>query len=484
MIATVHQSRDVRAGRQARAWHPKFKEYMEFIVKHPNYAGMPGPRKGNGSVRWVVTPKSSLGVRKWEWWNKKREELGIEEKIPWAVKVARVIHPTGEKPCQICGRVMKLDYVYPTRRTVSRLNKAWDLKLSYKDFLTIEEILNRIFQVDGKPYKKIRGIFNIPEDVKRSKETYLKHILENPKRKLSPGAMSDVPDRFDGFHTYNICCRKVEDRGRHPEGMARYVRDRRTYENWCDGDWKAASRLMGEFRKIKRGKCIICGREGPISADHIGPISLGFGQGKNPRLRPMCRSCNSSRRNRLTLEDVRELIRDESAGNRIVSWHSQYIWDKLKNLVKSDRDAQKLSQLMRRNMHHVLIILSDIQENGSQDFLKKHFLHPEKYAYQDVKFEGFNPSTGGYDKITRIRGSKKQYENSVRECVRVAFESLREYQEESRRVLMWENPEVDELVELVLDSLRRGEEEKALHHLHEALKKLAGNALVEYRGSR
>ena len=181
----------------------------------------------------------------------------------------------------------------------------------------------------------------------------------------------------------------------------------------------------------------------------------------------------------MTLEDVHELIRDESVGEHVISWHSKYIWDKLKNLVVSDSDAQKLSQLMRRNMHHVLIILSEIQQRGFQDFLRKYFLHPE-YAYQDVKFEAFDPLTGRYGEIVRIRGSKRQYEKSVRERTRVAFESLMDYRGEKRRVLRWENHEVDKLVDWALDSLRRNEEGEALHALHEALKKLADEALAEY----
>ena len=46
--------------------------------------------------------------------------------------------------------------------------------------------------------------------------------------------------------------------------LTRYGQDRRVYENWADGDWKMADRLMSLFRK------------NGISADHIGPISLGF----------------------------------------------------------------------------------------------------------------------------------------------------------------------------------------------------------------
>lgn len=261
--------------------------------------------------------------------------------------------------------------------------------------------------------------------------------------------------------------------------MARYVRDRRTYENWCDGDWKASARLMGEFRRIKVGRCSICGEVGRITADHIGPISLGFSQREKPRLRPMCRSCNSSRRNRLTLKDVQLLIQDENAGERVVSWHSKPIWDKLKNLVRSDQDAYELSRLMRRNMHYVLLILSEVQKSGFQDFLQRHFLHPE-FAYQDVKFEGLDPSTGKYDKIVRIRGSKKQYENSVRDYFRIAFESLEDYQKDDRRVLRWKDPEVDKLVERVLDCLQEGEEEMALDLLGKTLEKLADAALREF----
>ena len=32
--------------------------------------------------------------------------------------------------------------------------------------------------------------------------------------RLSPGAMSNPPDRLDGFHTYNLCCRSKQDTGR------------------------------------------------------------------------------------------------------------------------------------------------------------------------------------------------------------------------------------------------------------------------------
>jgi len=268
--------------------------------------------------------------------------------------------------------------------------------------------------------------------------------------------------------------------------MARYAEDRRAYESWCDGDWKAANRLMGEFRKLgEKGVCALCGRKGSVTADHIGPISLGFSQREEPRLRPMCRSCNSSRRNRLSYDDVKVLIKDEMRGINVVSWHSKFIWDKLKHLVKSDEDAELLSQLMRRNMHHVLLILSDIAENGFSDFLRKNFLH-ENYAYYDIRFEGLDPATGKYKRVIKIPGNKKQYRNNASRYVRIAFESLKKYQEKERRVLKWDDPRVDSLINLTIEYLRRGEEKEALKTLRRILMQLAENAredFIKRRGS-
>jgi len=38
------------AKRIKRVWHKKFLKYMDFIVKHPNYAGMPEAYKTDGSI--------------------------------------------------------------------------------------------------------------------------------------------------------------------------------------------------------------------------------------------------------------------------------------------------------------------------------------------------------------------------------------------------------------------------------------------------
>src|SRR5439155_1114271 len=125
------------------------------------------------------------------------------------------------------------------------------------------------------------------------------------------GVMSNSPDRLDGFHSYNSDVRDVCDTGRRKENLKRYVQDRRVYEKWSDGDWKMADRLYAEF--VKHG----------ISPDHIGPMSLGFAH--RPKFHPMTSSQNSSKGNRMTLNDVKVLISDEEKGETVVSWHSKFI---------------------------------------------------------------------------------------------------------------------------------------------------------------
>ena len=387
--------------RQKRAWHPRFQEYMKFIVNHPNYAGMPHPYKDDGSIRWVVLANSDIGKERMAWWDKKRESLGIpREKGCWA-RVARAIHPTGKKPCQICGKEMSLDYVYPNKR-------------------------------GG----------------------------------LSPGAMSDVPDRFDGYHTYNICCRSIEDTGRHKENLMRYGQDRRAYENWAEGDWKAADWLMQVFRKHG------------LSPDHIGPLSLGFSH--RPKFKVTSLKENIDKRNVMSYQDVQSLLVDEQNGEKVISWHSKFLWDKIKTLVKNDDGAMAFSKVMRKNLHYVLIILSDIKSNGFAQFLVKNFLHPE-YAFCSIEFVNFDPKTGRYDRMIKKAGNIKQYRNNAERYIRISLESLDEYQDkENRRVKKWDDKEVDQLVQLMLQCLRIGNESGAIEYLNKALQKLADDGLNEY----
>ena len=379
-----------------RVWHHAFKKYMKFIINHPNYKGMPFLFKNNGEIRWITSGKSEIGKARYNWWNKKRKSLKMPQDTAWISKVARAIHPTGEKPCQICGKVMKLDYIYPNKR----------------------------------------GGF-------------------------SPGAMSNAPDRLDGFHSYNLCCRSKQDTGRHKENLSKYGEDRRAYENWAEGDWKAASWLMKEFNKNK------------VSADHLGPISLGFMH--RPKFRPLSREENSARNNRMTFEDIKLLLLEEKAGDKIISSHSKYLWNMLKTKIKNDSDALKLSKIMRQNMHNILSVFAFISEKGYQDFLIKNFLYPE-HANYSISFKNFNPKDGSFESMIKTAGDKKQYKNNTKRYIRISIDSLKKYiGKENRHNKDWRTEEIDIELNKIIKHLEKNQEKLALKNVYALFKTISFN---------
>ena len=282
-------------------------------------------------------------------------------------------------------------------------------------------------------------------------------------------------------------CRKEQDTGRHDENLERYIEDRRAYEHWADGDWKAASWLM----RGQKGTCPRCGKEAILTADHIGPISLGFKH--RPKFQPLCRACNSAKNNRMMLSDIKQLISDEESGEEVIAWHSKAIWDLLKNRPKNDRDARKVSRLMRTYHHHVMETFYIISTTGYKDFLLN-FLHPE-YAYYSIEFRNLNRKTFQYERIIKKKGTKKQYENNAARYVRIAFESLNKYHSktlDNRRVKqIMSNREVKNKTSLLLDALKKNGEYtnlKARNMLNMALtmssvkqkENLIGKALHEF----
>lgn len=324
--------------------HPEFQKYTEAIVSAPEYEGLYFERKKDTQIKWVATKKSSAGQKRLAWWNKKCEELGIPVKSGNYAVAVREIHPTKKHVCQICGKALSIYYEYPTKQTLSRINQKLGTKLKQTDY-TIKEIIEQ-FCKNTNDLQNIAHIFKVKyftDAADLIRQIYDTHVAKC-SGKLSPGAMSNCPDRFDGYHSDGLCCRQFTDKGRHTDNMKTYVQDRRAYEEWSDGNYNLANRLMGEYQKAPKCTCPVCGETAKMTADHIGPISLGFCHSTN--FAPMCKACNSAKNNRLSLSDVRKLLTLEADGNQVVSWHSQYIWDKYKNTITSDEDARKLSSLM------------------------------------------------------------------------------------------------------------------------------------------
>lgn len=442
--------------------HPEFTKYQEFIVNHPNYAGLFYKRNKNNSIRWVVTRKSPDGQKREAWWFEKGRQFGIEIKAGDLAKVAVLIHPTKKHTCQICGKSLRIEYVYPNARLRNKLKQNFHLEVQKYD-KDIFEIINEIPE-NPTNLGLLKEMFKISENTTiksfQSLKSWLQkeHVEKSSKSFLSPGVKSNAPDRFDGFHSDSNCCREDSDIGRHKSNMQRYGQDRRVYENWADGDWKQADRLMSEFRKFG------------LSADHIGPISLGFCH--RPKFHALTKEENSAKNNRMSFSDVKVLIADEKKGEQVVSWHSKYLWDNLKNRVQNDADAVRLSALMRTNLHYVLTLFSIVDEFGFREFLMQ-FLNL-KYSFFDYKFEGFNPENGSFEKVTKTEKRGKNQDNNTERYIRIAFETLEEYKEKkNRKVGDWKNPKIDERVGIILRLLNDNKLIYAKIELHRILKLLA-----------
>lgn len=442
----------------SRKNHSNFTEYQEFIVSHANYAGLTFKRKDNNEIVWVAPKVTTDGNLRDIWWQDQAKRLGFEIKAGFYVKVAVAIHPTKRHTCQICGKNLSILYVYPNSNTLKKINQVFQT-----NFQPFDKDIFEIIDIIPDKLEEWRDIFNLSKNLQTLDYQSLKDYLQinqvnvSSKSFLSPGVMSNAPDRFDGFHSDGSCCRANSDKGRSKENMQRYGQDRRVYENWADGDWKQADRLMSMFRKFG------------LSADHIGPISLGFCH--RPKFHPLTKEENSAKNNRMSFDDVQVLIADEENGEQVISWHSKYLWDSLKSKVKNDLDALKLSKLMRKNLHSILTIFAKIYEQDFRGFLMQ-FLNLD-YSNYDYKFPDFQPD-GTYTQIVATEKKGKNQENNKKRYIRIAFESLEGYKnKDNRRVAEWKNEVIDENLLQLFDFLKQENNIKAKEILHQILQILA-----------
>lgn len=410
-----------------KKYAPEFEKYMQMIIHCSNYDGMPCRREKDGTVGWVATANSKIGKERQEWIDKKAKELGITGPSKNA-KVAFAIHPTKEKVCQICGKKMSLRYIYPNRNFVKYLEKRYDydfnrydsifdvIKYLRKSGINDEDIKNMLIKhaklsLNEMENKSIDEIINTIE--KKCRNSNLKMF--------GPGAMSDWPDRFDGYHSYNRCCRKREDKGRSDSNLKSYTKDRRAYEYWSDGNIVAANKFMGS--KYFDG----------VSADHIGPISLGFIH--DPHfLQRMSGSANSSKRDKLKMDDF-NLIKEKEKKYRIkpISWFASDIWSKMETSVCNDDDLKKYRTILKQNMNAYMeclwIISSNTDDGKGDDFLTRVLLKP-KESYFRYNYH-FNSINGSYDKTPKK--VSKQLNKEYERYLRVSFQSVEDYHNKNNR---------------------------------------------------
>ena len=115
-----------------RTWSPKFVEYMDFIISHPNYKGL-AINKTNDSYGWVTTKQSDIGKKRLAWANAKAKELNIKPEPGYLRKIMYEVHPTKMKVCQICGRTLSLDYIYLNKSFVGLIKKNFNYDFNELD---------------------------------------------------------------------------------------------------------------------------------------------------------------------------------------------------------------------------------------------------------------------------------------------------------------------------------------------------------------
>ncbi len=445
--------------RNEKTRHPDFVAYMNELIHTEEFAGFPVSRNKDGEIGWVKTKRSKEGKLRMEWWGNKAISLDLPTTGSWIGNVAKHIHPYGKKPCQTCGRVLSIRYEYPGKNTIKSINKNLGTDFVYNDFASIFEITEEIHHRYGDDgLESLAKSLKIPNDQIASLEELNNYIdvelVSQESRKFSPGAMSNCPDRLDGFHTYNICCRSKEDTGRHAENMGTYNQDRRAYEQWADGDLKIASKMMRAG--AGDGTCAMCGEWKKMTADHIGPISLGFAH-RHDGFQPLCISCQGGKRDRLFESDIELLLKHESDNQRVVSWQAEGLWNALKNSVNSNADGERLSNTLKRNQWAFLTMLYKIYEGGFGIYLLP-MLNPKQFFF-DVQFEGVKPGMYQCDNVRVIPGNKEQYTNNAGRYIRISFDALDEYiRKQNRRIIPVQSQEMENAFTQLARALKQSDE--------------------------
>lgn len=462
-------------GSKGQTWHPVFVNYMVTMVAHQTYHGMPDAVKDDGKIQWEAPSNRSGGQfkdthhRRREWWKRKAVEIGVDPTTDqWISKVAKRIHPTGEKPCKRCGRIMRIAYAYPNGHLRRRASKVFSDQIQLDPLSPINDLITLVADVFGNQrlsafHSILTSSDLIPPKSLIDEDDWLSWIedeyIPNEPSLLSPGVMSNAPDRFDGFHSFNLCCRKKADTGRLDVNMRSYTTDRRVFEFWSDGDWIAADRMMGLISSKLRNEPTADGGDGPASADHIGPLSLGFSH--RPQFRLLSKSANSAKNNRMTVDDVRDLILAEDNGEIVASWYAKPLWNLRKNNADSEELCLRLSKQLRDNQRVAMHLLVQVYRAGHLTFLASllELDHADfKVDFHDLRTKNYIPI---YDTLVHTpRTTKYAMEQKARR-LRIGFTALKAYGDKENRHTS--------IVPTVID-------EAAKHHLSNAIGFLKENS--------
>jgi len=409
--------------------HENFISYKKQILKHLHYHGL------EYGSSWVTSKKTSIGQNRLRWADEKIKQHKIDGHGVYA-KLMFKIHPTKKKPCQICGRELYLDYVYPSKNFLKTLNSHFSEFPSFSSIYQIKEMLEK--------EKKENELLNLLKTyIKKDNHNLItlneiiSELIQESRagliKILGPGAMSNFPDRFDGFHSYNRCCRSKEDKGRSSKNLKSYTQDRRAYEGWSDGNHRAANQLMGnKFFS-----------ENNLSADHLGPISLGFVH--DPRfIIPLSTSDNSSKRDKLLVTDIKKMIEIEDRERTSpASWFCQLIWKRIRYKINSkeitnDTELITFQTILKINKDIFFkILIGILNTKNGKDLLimflkcKYHFNNIYEYNYT------FNTNIDSFDfgkiETTTKRNITERSSNEENRVIDISINAIKNYAKKNNR---------------------------------------------------
>jgi Alw26I/Eco31I/Esp3I family type II restriction endonuclease len=430
---------DVSYGRGKFDPANKYVEYIKFIVNHKNYAGMPNAiDPDTGKVNWQVSSGKTTSFYKYylarrQWWIDQADRLrvpGVGTAQGRLTTAARLIHPTGIRPCLVCGKEWHVGYMYLNKNLAAR----WNRLTNSESFFVSQSVVDAAYILlevtgDGELLREFQIVFSeksrffpaSPADL--NIEDFFEKTTHIKGTYLSPGYMGNPPDRLDGFHDYgSMCCRKKHDPGRSDENMRTYNHDRRAFQWWTEGDWLVADAL---YNRAGAGQCVVCGETvTKISPDHVGPLSCGFKH--MPFFEPMCVKCNSSKNRRFTYRDVQILINyEQTKEDSVASWQVRALWDETKNLISNDEEAKSLSNIMRALQDYYLRVLHKLFDQGMSLFLTR-YLSPESALYE-VKFTDLDPSTLRFKSFQKTKRETPLRLGLAARSMRIAFDELLNY---------------------------------------------------------
>ena len=446
-------SKKHKYGRGKFETHPNYIEYMKWIVEHDSYQGLQNAKSEDGRINWQVSSGKTTSFYKdylarFEWWVQKADSLGLEgtrnSNDRFSI-TARIIHPTKERSCRLCGEKRNVGYFYLNKNFAKKLNKITETEF-FTELQSLNEVVS-IFCENSIPLKLLIDLFpekNISENSKPEQIlSIFKETIHIRSRLLSPGYMCNPPDRLDGFHDYCVFCRKKNDPGRSDENMQKYNRDRRAFEWWVTGNWKAADTL---YNLAGSGECEFCGKKvKKLSPDHVGPLACGF---KHEVLfRPLCSPCNSSRNRKMSLNDFNVLDHfEKEKGFLLSSPHIESFWIESKKIVDNDSKAEFAATIMRSIQDYYLRLLYLIKNTGGAYFLTPIIGH--RLAHYEYEFVGIDRSKFTFKELKEVKSETNGSRSLERRVIRIAFDELEEYAKSPLDRRKVKKLETEELLEI------------------------------------